>query len=72
MTNIQRTIVVLIGTQQAATAEILFIIELNSYNHFSDVFSWLHFLKKNVGGFSFFLFLGGLLFLLIGWCAPSR
>ncbi|MCI4138243.1 hypothetical protein [Bacillus vallismortis] len=72
MTIIQRTIVVLIGTQLAASAVILFIFELNSYNHFSDGFSWLHFLKKNVGGFAFYLFLGGLFFLLIGMCAPSR
>ncbi|MFC8049829.1 hypothetical protein ACFUIR_09160, partial [Bacillus subtilis] len=32
MTIFQRTIVVLIGTQLAASAVILFIFDLNSYN----------------------------------------
>ncbi|NTU27255.1 hypothetical protein HPX95_13865 [Bacillus tequilensis] len=72
MTIIQRTIVVLIGTQLAASAVILFIFDLNSYNHFSGSFSWLHFLKQLAGSFAFYLFLTGLLFLLIGMCAPSR
>ncbi|MCE0741501.1 hypothetical protein AB1M41_04770 [Bacillus inaquosorum] len=72
MTILQRTIVVLIGTQLAASAVILFIFDLNSYNHFSGSFSWLHFLKQLVGSFSFYLFSAGLFFLLIGLCAPSR
>lgn len=56
MTIIQRTVVVLIGTQLAASAVILFIFDLNSYNHFSDSFSWHHFLKELIGGFSFICF----------------
>ncbi|MGY0434109.1 hypothetical protein ACWYID_15835 [Bacillus rugosus] len=72
MTIIQRTIVVLIGTQLAASAVILFIFDLNSYNHFSGSFSWLRFLKELVGSLAFYLFSAGLLFLLIGMCAPSR
>ncbi|KAF1678184.1 hypothetical protein AAGG74_09800 [Bacillus mexicanus] len=72
MTIMQRTIVVLIGTQLAASAVILFIFDLNSYNHFSGSFSWLRFLKGLTGSFSFYLFLAGLLFLLGGMCAPSR
>ncbi|AUZ27631.1 hypothetical protein C1T28_11075 [Bacillus subtilis] len=72
MTIIQRTVVVLIGTQLAASAVILFIFDLNSYNHFSGSFSWLHFLKELVGSFAFYLFSAGLFFLLIGMCAPSR
>lgn len=72
MTIFQRTIVVLIGTRLAASAVILFIFDLNSYNHFSGAFSWLHFLKELVGAFTFYLFSAGLFFLLIGLCAPSR
>ncbi|MCC2930516.1 MULTISPECIES: hypothetical protein [Bacillus] len=72
MTIIQRTVVVLIGTQLAASAVILFIFDLNSYNHFSDSFSWHHFLNKLIGGFSFYLFSAGLFLLLIGMCAPRR
>ncbi|MDP4124674.1 hypothetical protein ACW6U8_14870 [Bacillus subtilis] len=72
MTIFQRTIVVLIGTQLAASAVILFIFDLNSYNHFSGSFSWFYFLKELAGGFAFYLFSAGLFFLLIGLCAPSR
>ncbi|QVR63269.1 hypothetical protein KIL00_16945 [Bacillus subtilis subsp. subtilis] len=72
MTIFQRTIVVLIGTQLAASAVILFIFDLNSYNHFSGSFSWFYFLKELAGSFAFYLFSAGLFFLLIGFCAPSR
>nr|WGE03888.1 hypothetical protein P5651_09135 [Bacillus subtilis] len=72
MTIFQRTIVVLIGTQLAASAVILFIFDLNSYNHFSGSFSYFYFLKELAGSFAFYLFSAGLFFLLIGFCAPSR
>nr|WGD72772.1 hypothetical protein P5668_12095 [Bacillus subtilis] len=72
MTIFQRTIVVLIGTQLAASAVILFIFDLNSYNHFSGSFSWFYFLKELAGSFAFYLFSAVLFFLLIGFCAPSR
>ncbi|KIN41178.1 hypothetical protein ACFTRE_10180 [Bacillus subtilis] len=72
MTIFQRTIVVLIGTQLAASAVILFIFDLNSYNHFSGSVSWFYFLKELAGSFAFYLFSAGLFFLLIGFCAPSR
>ncbi|MGW6106841.1 hypothetical protein ACWF2D_09805, partial [Bacillus subtilis] len=72
MTIFQRTIVVLIGTQLAASAVILFIFDLNSYNHFSGSFSWFYFLKELAGGFAFYLFSAGLLLLLIGFCDSRR
>nr|WGE08539.1 hypothetical protein P5658_10165 [Bacillus subtilis] len=73
MTIFQRTIVVLIGTQLAASAVILFIFDLNSYNHFSGSFSWFYFLKELVPAVSpFICFQHSLFFLLIGFCAPSR
>ncbi|MDQ0929022.1 hypothetical protein QFZ25_003082 [Bacillus atrophaeus] len=72
MTIIQRTITILIGAQLIASAVILIIFDLNAYDHFLGDFSWVRYIKELNGTIPFFLLMGGLFFLLLGFCFPAR